>query len=317
MEVHEDHWPKLAGGPLYLKPMPMTKPGDDILRELYAKGAMSLIQERLLKRTGRNWTRPQISDRARKLGLTRNLEGALPAAGGIVFQPGCIKEENIILASDPHFPFYHRGMSALMMLLAKSRKIPALAIGGDFFDNYVFSVFEKHNRDLRWREEREIGKAWMDEMLSVFERIYIIPGNHDKRILSALQFEFTFPEIFELITTSKQVTVFEDPIVELNDDWLLMHPRTYNRRPGGVPIQMAAVYRKNIAMGHTHALSLCRDVSGINRCLELGTLSDPARTDYKTREATTHPMWNIGFSALLEGNIFLFDLDTNWKWWTE
>jgi predicted phosphodiesterase len=277
---------------------------------------MALIQDRLESATGRSWTRPQIFDRARKLGVTRgNVCSTLPAPGGIPFVLEGIKEPNIILASDPHFPFFHEGISYKLMSLAKARKIPALAIGGDFFDNYVFSIFEKHDKTQRWQDERRIGQAWLDQMLEVFERIYIIPGNHDRRILSTLQFELTFPDIFELLQLGRRVKVFKESMVSVNDDWLLVHPKSYNRRPGGVPIQLAALYRKHIAMGHTHALSLCRDVSGTNYCLELGTLCDPQRVDYKSREFTTHPMWNIGFAALLDRNIFLFDTNTNWTWW--
>jgi predicted phosphodiesterase len=285
----------------------IDKPGDNIIREHYVDGSMDLIIARLTNETQQDWTRKQITDRAARLGIKRGIIREDFPAISVAYHIEGIKEPITLIASDFHMPWYNRDICMQLVQVAKEKKVPSLIIAGDLFDNWIFSIFDKESRETSWREERNKIDHLFDILLVTIPRIYVIPGNHDKRMLRALKFQVSFPELFRLLENGSRVKVLELPIVKLNEDSLILHPDTYSRTPGKVPRDLIAKYRKNVFIGHTHSQSLVWDPSAKNVGIEVGCMCQQDCMDYKNIHITTHPQWNPGFVLYDHGNVQLYN----------
>jgi predicted phosphodiesterase len=292
--------------------MSIEKPGDSIIKELYANGSMDILMTRLTEITGKGWTRKQVSDRASRVGIKREIvKDDFPSISA-PYSIEEIKEPRVLITSDFHMPWYNRDMCMRLVQIAKEKKVPALIIAGDMFDNWIFSIFDKESRETSWREERNKTDQLLNILLETIPRIYILVGNHDRRMLRALKFQVSFPELFRLLENGNRVKVLELPIVRLNEDSLIIHPDTYSRTPGKVPRDLIAKYRKHVFVGHTHSQSLVWDPSSNNIGVELGCMCKPDVMDYKNLHITTHPNWNPGFVLYDQGNIQLYNQLVIW-----
>jgi len=225
-----------------------------------------------------------------------------------------INSNRIMVWGDSHLPYLNLELAKHMFEIAKIWKIPDCLIAGDFFNQDAFSFFDGRYK-YSWEKEKQKARVFMNHLLLQFNKVYVILGNHDLRILRMLKFQETFKSLMLGITISQRVIVTEYPRAEINDDWLCVHPKSYSQISGRVAQKLAGKYHKNFICPHGHFTSYSFDISGDYQCIDIGGLMDYDKTEYVNFSITTHPRWVGGFLVLDKSYPYIFHEKTNWDFW--
>jgi hypothetical protein len=197
---------------------------------------------------------------------------------------------------------------------------PRLIIGGDFFNFDAFSSYPALVASYSWREERKAAECLMHEWLQTFEEIYIIMGNHDRRLQKWSQGALEETDIFGLVVSSPKVTVS-------NIGWLTVdtpcglyrvtHAKNYSVNQLTVADQLALKYQQNIIQFHEHHLALGMDRYGRHIIINGGGLFDADQMVYARLDDSKSGAMVGGFVMLRDGVPTLFGNSpfTDWPRW--
>jgi hypothetical protein len=220
-------------------------------------------------------------------------------------QPISIKLESFVCTSDYHVPFVQGPLLDEMYKIAEDQGIGDLVIAGDFFDCDNYSKYTHLGYSESFLGEIEEARAMFEELLSVFDHIYMCRGNHEKRFIDLNAGKIGMQELVRLaVPDTLSKSEFDQRVRVTTDDfmdveykgakWKICHPRSFRIIPLSVAKDLASKHLCNVATGHGHNFAQGRDRSGRFRVLELGGLFDPKALDY-LRESSCHPMIRSGF----------------------
>ncbi|HOL83565.1 MAG TPA: metallophosphoesterase [Caldisericia bacterium] len=224
-----------------------------------------------------------------------------------------VNSEKVLVFSDVHLPFTDFNFTEKMFDIALNKfKCSDCIIAGDLFDEGIFSDY-LHYEKILWQEEKEITKKFLSFIVENFEKVYILCGNHDNRILRKLEFNETYSEIFKTIYYASNLYITDYPFIIVNKDWYVVHPGSYSQISGQVAKKLATKYSKNIISTHGHFTSLGFDISGKFYAIDIGGLVDMNKVEYLHHNITTHPRWIKGFVILINNHPFLFTEKDNFE----
>lgn len=97
-----------------------------------------------------------------------------------------VRGKRVVIPGDIHFPNqHHDSLKAATVTAVDKGDCPILFLQGDTFDMEGFSRFpkdpEKIVKKTSVKKEKEIAKRWLDTWLDIYECIFIMPGNHERR----------------------------------------------------------------------------------------------------------------------------------------
>jgi predicted phosphodiesterase len=207
-----------------------------------------------------------------------------------------------IVIGDSEIPDHDREVFAMAAEMAHRLNIDTLIINGDFIDGDAFSKWSKiTNSGQRFSTEIEIARNTVKEFLKYFSNIYIVSGNHDRRLAQATNGQvwlgMFLDDISGVNVSEYSFLTMETP----NGEWLICHPKQYSRIPLSTARELAAIKMSHILTAHNHHLSHGHDRSGKFWLVDGGCCRDSKKTAYKTINVTTHPEWIPGFVVLKDG----------------
>lgn len=213
--------------------------------------------------------------------------------------------KKIIISGDFHFPYYKR--STLRFLIRNGVGCDLL-IAGDFMD---WSSLATQKKRLDVNESNEailIGlRRLMKFLLDHFKIIYLMPGNHDFRLEvmseGKLSWKMLFIEFMDLYPDRFKIIDF--PRVELNEEWVVLHPDTYRKVPGSVARSFAEIEMKNIICGHSHTTCQAQASNG-KYAFDIGGCVDGDLVAYRWYTCKPYGEWKNGFIKLENGKFQLF-----------
>lgn len=221
------------------------------------------------------------------------------------------------LTSDWHAPYFSIKWLKRLLAVCRELDINQLAVIGDLTDFKWLSVFMKAEGSLR--EELQIVTSLVRLLLSSFDRMYWCRGNHEDRMLRALDGQDILPVLAELMAKGErgELILTEAPTMLLDDNWRLEHPSSYSRDATKVATQIAEIFQKNVASAHGHFIGYKHEKSGKYVGLDLGGMFDVEKQEYLYRGGiTTHPRWNPGFWIYRDGRPMPFDdALIDWRRW--
>lgn len=222
-------------------------------------------------------------------------------------------EGDFMVCGDIEIPRHHAGAIRLLLKFQKHYGLSQLVLNGDTFAGDAFSKWavETSLQQVSLRKELDIGRQMFDALLTAFERVTMISGNHDKRLARHFFGDWTYGDFLKMI--APDVEFYEHAYALATsggEEWLICHPGNYSKVPLSVAREIAEVKQKNVLAAHTHHLGMCKDKSGRWWCVDGGCMADPARAAYKSMNITRHPEWNPGFVMLLNGRPYLVDVNT-------
>jgi hypothetical protein len=220
-----------------------------------------------------------------------------------------------IYSADYHAPLHNRQWIKRMALVAAKHEIRDLVIGGDFFDMASVSRHPNTHRQAGLNETLRIAGDLLVALCRVFDRLYILPGNHCRRVANKLDEPLAFDA---LIHAAVKGRVSSERIITTDRDYLYIGPQETGFVVGhpkffegsGVPgLAKAAMRERRHAIGsHTHACSLSWTHDGRHMVIYPGHLTDPDITPYiaESRGLSKFAEWRSGFVMVDNGIPRLF-----------
>lgn len=234
-----------------------------------------------------------------------------------------VTADKVMSFSDVHLPFIDWDLFFLLMRVAKTQAVKTCIIGGDLFDFKQFSTFPDAKADKQ--DEMTMAEAaalkFFNALLAQFEKIYVICGNHDFRVVKWSQGLLNERQFFRFLShitdQEKRVQFSAYHHLILNGNWRIVHPNSAATNFEAEGRAMAAKYQQSIIMTHVHRVGCVVDSSGKYCIVGNGALIDPTTQAYIMTIPSKYPMWNTG-ATIIHGDVpYLFPkFRTDWDIWT-
>ncbi len=223
-----------------------------------------------------------------------------------------------IVTGDWEIPDHSAELLELAREVGKKQRIKKLIINGDTIAADGLSVLPIGGRPTpsTVQEDVVMARKIITSMTEWFDEVYIISGNHCKRLRWGTHGEFTadflLADIPGVITTPFSRLY----LTSGKQEWLICHPKTYSKVPGTLARDIAEIENINVVAAHTHLLSWSITKDGRHLALDGGHCRDASRTLYKVEMVTRHPQWCAGFVVIRDGYACALSKDfTDWAYW--
>lgn len=231
-------------------------------------------------------------------------------------------EGDALVIGDIHAPYTDPVFWQLALQVGKKhlKKPRQCIIGGDWSNQDVFSRYEPTVRPPSWAEEREAMRAQVRDLLGVFDRVYWIMGNHDRRLIKAMGGELDDEDMLAMIVSNPK---FQSTnygwctVTSGGKKWRITHPAGYSQLPANYARELAAKHEANVISFHEHHLAQTWDKFGRFVVVNGGCLVDPAKLAYVMLDDNKAPAMQRGFVLLKNGTAHLFGDEpfTDWSRW--
>lgn len=212
--------------------------------------------------------------------------------------------DECIVGADVHVPGHSESWLKALIEYAQAYKIKTLLLAGDFWNLDALSRFELKDSELDLKKEISEGKAVLERLAKQFT-VYMVCGNHDKRLPLALRGAINFRDAMSVFL-EKRVHVTDRDHLYLNSGdrkFRICHPDMYSQIKGKIVSTLAQDLQENVMAGHPHYFSIQTNKTGKYLGIDLPCLCEPDMFQYKTKNTTTCPQWNNGFVHILRGKV--------------
>src|SRR5690606_27945592 len=219
-----------------------------------------------------------------------------------VLHPAYVATGPVGLCSDLHLPLMDADLFAQLLGALERHRCREAALVGDLFDQEAFS---SHPPGLRtpsadFQVELELARRTLLALLAHVDRLYLLPGNHDVRVLRVLKYQLGMLDLVRVILPEagllrggtgtvrvagkdRELVVSRLPRLELrvyDQPWVLLHPASYSKVRGRTATLFADQEASHVAIGHVHHFHQGLSTNGRWHALELGGLFNPKLLSY-------------------------------------
>lgn len=225
-----------------------------------------------------------------------------------------------VVSGDWHCPFVDPEMMELHHKVGKKLGIKQAVILGDYLDEQEHShwtAIGASPNDVRFGDELVFAARALEGLVSNFEKVAFMAGNHDQRLLRLLKWSLSLSDVFALVGKrmadglrqhmEKKVTVSEYPYATINNRYFVAHASTYSKIPGAVARDVAEIRGMSTILGNGHLLAMTKDRSGRHWAIDVGCLVQPDKVWYRSMRVTRHPNWTQGFVTIKNNLPALWD----------
>jgi len=236
-----------------------------------------------------------------------------------------------MLTGDWHIPFHDPDLTKKLFAVAKRFGIKKLACVGDLMELDAFKTYL--DKSTSWQYEKQKARNVIKALLTWFDEIVWLIGNHEIRLWKRVQGMGDEEDIFQMVLEgemTRKVKYSTYPYAIVNESWMIVHPKSYSRLQSRNAYFLASKYlpdlmakgnspngRYGVVAFHGHLGGEGTDISGHYRVADGMCMVDPMKVAYKTVKVDTSPEWRQGFFMLWDN--FLYPLpakDTDWNFWT-
>jgi len=233
--------------------------------------------------------------------------------------------QNCAVIGDCHMPYIHKAALIDCLSSSQQRGIKTAILNGDALDMDWCSTWMSLAAPGTMAEVEHHRRAVYDIMLAlagVFEKIYVVRGNHDARLTKMLNKRLSLSAVWQMfavpaddwrdregnklpnllnimeITERYYMTMEGSP----TGPWRFSHQKNYSTIPGRVPGNLAGKKETNVVCAHTHHLAIVTSGTKSNWYgVEGGCLFDERKVEYKEMRDTTHPRSDVGWVTIVGG----------------
>lgn len=225
-----------------------------------------------------------------------------------------------IIVGDIHVPATDWQFARLVGAVADKTGISRLLIAGDFFNFDFASVYRLIAPPATWREERDAARILIKDWLESFNEIYIIQGNHDRRITNWSDAELEEDDVWGMISSSSKIKISKFGWCTINSGgvpWRVTHPKSYGRNQLTVASDLANKHATNLVTFHEHHAGIGWDVYGRYVVANGGSLVDVNKLAYAHLDDSRSAGMKKGFCVLRGGVLSVLSQYpyTNWDDW--
>ena len=211
---------------------------------------------------------------------------------------------DFIVVGDVHVPYTDYDFAQLVGRVADKTGIRRLIIGGDFFDMDGWSKFQHAVLPATWVQERTAARILIEDWLEVFDEIYTLEGNHDRRMVKWTAGQLDESDVWGMVNTSTKLHHSKHSWCTINSAgvyWRITHPANYGRGQLTVLSDIANKYQVNCIGFHEHHAAVGWDVYKRYVVINGGMLVDPRKLAYVQLEDNRMPNMAPGFVVLRGG----------------
>jgi hypothetical protein len=163
-------------------------------------------------------------------------------------------------------------------------------------------------------EEVGIARKCLVRLGELFDRVDYIIGNHDGRLLSALDsplFAGALLDMIGLHDPKWRIAPYYYSILHSGGEtWRIEHPKSAAQNTA---VSLASKYLCHIAMGHSHSLSHLSDASGNFHAIQMGCCVDESRLPYAAQRSTSGKAHMLGALIIRNGFPYLLRERIDWE----
>jgi len=226
-----------------------------------------------------------------------------------------------LIIGDVHAPFTDYDFAQLPAMIAKIylRKPRRLLIAGDTFNMDAFSTYSDVIQMPTWKQERDGIRQLFSEWYEVFDEIWLLMGNHDRRMQKFTGAAFDESDILSLIGVRPDKTQYSPfgfcTIETQYGVYRVTHPRNYSINQLVVADQLAQKYQQHIISHHEHHVAMGYDRYKNFIIINNGCLADPNKFAYVVLDDSKSAGMEQSFVLLTEGypRLLANEPFTNWE----
>jgi len=161
---------------------------------------------------------------------------------------------------------------------------------------------------------RELSEArkLVSEIAKAFDDVDFVIGNHEGRLLRAIDSPLFPSDLLELIRAEKWrvAPYYYSLLVSGGETFRITHPKTAAKYGAE---KLAAKYHQHILMAHSHAWRCNIDISGEYWAIQIGHCVDEVRLPYAAQRDTPRDAHALGAVIVRNGYPWLLGKSTPWQ----
>lgn len=228
--------------------------------------------------------------------------------------------DDFMVIGDVQLPTTDYDFATLPALIAKKylKKSRRLIIAGDFYNMDAWSKYPNLVSTPSWDTEKEAARNLLTVYAQVFDEMYMICGNHERRILEKLDGQYDINDVLAASLPSGKVraTVLDRCRVKTNNgEYTVLHGDNYSKKSLNNADELAQKYQTHIISHHEHHAAIGLDRFDRYYIINNGGLFDQKKMGYVQLKSNTCSNMSQGFTMVRNGYPYLFGKFTDWSRW--
>lgn len=231
--------------------------------------------------------------------------------------------EDFLVVGDVQLPTTNYDFAVLPAYVAATqlKKPRRLVIAGDLFNFDAFGKYEDMIRMPTFQEEMDAARNLVGLWAQTFDEMYMVLGNHDARLIKALQGKVEVQDVMNLVNAHLplgkiQVSVRDALGVKTSQGlYRIAHGASYRKLPLSTANELAQKYQAHIILHHEHHAAQGMDIYDRYFIVNNGGLFDKEKMAYVQLLTQAKAGMSNGFTIVKNGYPTLLGKWTNWKNW--
>ena len=242
-----------------------------------------------------------------------NIHTMLEPIGKLFGDALTLPADPILIISDTHAPYQNKQLLMNAFNIARERCVKTLVHAGDLIDGAAYNSQAKNEPVPPIETEIEHARSILYTATNYFDKIYILPGNHDAYYFK--KEKLTFDEFIHAVILDGEyasvVTTTDHDYLFYSDYAIIGHlTNGYDMIAGKIAAQLALKYRRHALVGHDHLFGMIQAENG-KYGISIGASFIPGSFAYKAKSYNTFPHTMLGFAIIQDNRIHHFDVNCN------
>ena len=225
-----------------------------------------------------------------------------------------------MIVGDVHVPATLWEFSHRVQRIAERVGISTIICAGDLMNADQMGKYPAIVSQPSIEDELAAARVLLNDWLMTFDHVYLLMGNHERRIQMANAGAFEAGDIFGSIITSSKVHTSDLGYCYLTSGgrpWYVAHGREYSVNPLTVGNKLAQKFQMNIISHHQHHVGVTRDEFDRYDVVDNGCLADDDKFAYVYMDTNKKPRMKKAFTMIRRGYPTQFVLNgiTDWGEW--
>ena len=228
--------------------------------------------------------------------------------------------DDFMVVGDVQLPTTDYDFAMYPAMIAKKhlRKPRRLIVAGDFWNMDAWNKYKSVIPVPSWVNEKEAARNLLAIYSQTFQEIWMIAGNHERRLLEHLDGQWDFQDILTASVPSGHIkaTVRDRCVVNTSQGkYTVLHGANYSKKSLSNADEYAQKYQSHIISHHEHHAAIGLDRFNRYWIVNNGGLFDMEKMGYVQLKTTTMASMSKGFTMVKNGYPYLFAGFTDWDRW--
>ncbi len=228
--------------------------------------------------------------------------------------------DDFMVIGDVQLPTTDYDFATLPAMIAKKhlKKSRKLIIAGDFYNMDAWSKYPSLISSPSWVQEKLSAQNLLTIYSQVFDEIWMLTGNHERRILEKLEGQFDINDVLSASLPSGKVkaTVLDRCTVNTSKGkYTIVHGDNYSKKQLSNADEWAQKFQSHVISHHEHHAAMGLDKYDRYFIINNGGLFDQAKMSYVQLKTNTCAGMSQAFTLIKRGYPYLFGKFTDWDRW--